>query len=87
MVSTFNNKFRGSKKWGLDTVQLKDSYINASGGALHVQGGTVSSAAAISNCYARNGGGVTASGGTFTMTGGSMRCTPYNRVNKYVAEV
>lgn len=61
------------------TVQLKDSYINASGGALHVQGGTVSSAATISNCYARNGGGVTASGGTFTMTNGSISgCSALN---------
>lgn len=55
-----------------DTVTLQNSTINANGGAIHVQGGTVASAATISNCSARNGGGAYVSGGSLTLTGGSI---------------
>ena len=55
-----------------DTVTLQNSTINSNGGAIHVQGGTVESAATISNCSARNGGGAYVSGGSLTLTGGSI---------------
>lgn len=55
-----------------NTVTLQNSTISSNGGAIHVQGGTVESAATISNCSARNGGGAYVSGGSLTLTGGSI---------------
>ena len=67
------------------TVTLQNAVSTASGAALHVQGGAVTSQATFQNCEAWNGGAVAVTSssstnlGAFTMTGGSITgCTANN---------